>query len=60
MNKLIEFTLTILVIELLMGLAAYSIYYIHQELNIVSVGGIGVIIGLMAVWPFIVRKEKGE
>lgn len=60
MNKLIEFTLTILVIELLMGLAAYSIYYIHQELNIVSIGGIGVIVVLMTAWYFIVCEEKGE
>lgn len=60
MSKLIVFTLTILVMELIMGVVAYGIYSMHQELNIVSIGGIGVIVGLMAVWPFIVREEKGE
>lgn len=56
MNKLIEFTLTILPMELIMGAGVYQIYYMHQELNIVSIGGIGVIIVLMAAWPFIVRE----
>ncbi len=60
MNKLIEFTLTVLVMELLMGAGVYQIYSMHQELNIVSIGGIGVIVVLMAAWPFIVREKKGE
>lgn len=60
MNKLIEFTLTILPMELIMVAGVYQIYYIHQELNIVSIGGIGVIVVLMTAWYFIVCEEKGE